>query len=155
METKCSGLSGRRKTHVHPTETVPTELGVASGRSRAFSSVPAFGKVHLGFRRRRRREDLHLEGRCQHSARAIAARVSSKNPARADGRTGHSVASASCPPGTPTRLMASTARLQGWSHQWTTRPGSGRRCYTSSAWEVPCSWADEVFFSSQLRLRPR
>jgi hypothetical protein len=52
IEKKCSGLSGRRKTHVHPTETAPTELGVALGRSRAFSSVSAFGKVHLGFRRR-------------------------------------------------------------------------------------------------------
>jgi hypothetical protein len=40
--------------------------------------------------------------------------------------------------------MASAARLQGWSHQWMTRPGSGRRCYTSSAWEVPYSWANEV-----------
>jgi hypothetical protein len=43
---KCSGLSGRRKTHVHPTETTPTELGVAPGRSRAFGFVPALGKVH-------------------------------------------------------------------------------------------------------------
>jgi hypothetical protein len=42
--------------------------------------------------------DLHLEGRCQHRAWAIAARVSSRNPAQADGRTGRSVASASCPP---------------------------------------------------------
>jgi hypothetical protein len=40
--------------------------------------------------------------------------------------------------------MASAARLQGWSRQWTTWPGSSRRCYASSAWEVPCSWADEV-----------
>jgi hypothetical protein len=47
-------------------------------------------------------------------------------------------------PRTSTRLMASAARLQGWSCQWTTWPGSSRRCYASSAWEVPCSWADEV-----------
>jgi hypothetical protein len=40
--------------------------------------------------------------------------------------------------------MASAARLQGWSRQWMTWPGSSRRCYASSAWEVPCSWADEV-----------
>jgi hypothetical protein len=75
METKCSGLSGRRKTHVHPTETVPKELSVASGRSRAFSSVPAFGKVHLGFRRRRRRADLRLEGGRQNCARTRGDRV--------------------------------------------------------------------------------
>jgi hypothetical protein len=40
--------------------------------------------------------------------------------------------------------MASAARLQGWSRQWTTWLGFSRRCYTSSAWEVTCSRADEV-----------
>jgi hypothetical protein len=44
--------------------------------------------------------------------------------------------------------MALAARLQGWSRQWTTRLGSGRRCYASSAWEAPYSWADEAPFSS-------
>jgi hypothetical protein len=91
-----------------------------------------------------RSEDLHLEGRCQHRAWAIAARVSSRNPARADGLTGRSVASASCPPRTSAWLMVSAARLWGWSRQWTTWPGSSRRCYACSAWEVPCSWADEA-----------
>jgi hypothetical protein len=89
-------------------------------------------------------EDLHLKGRCQQCAWAIAARVSSRNPAQAVGRTGRSVASASCPARTPARLMASAARLQGWSRQWTARPGPSRHCNASSAWEVPYSWADEV-----------
>jgi hypothetical protein len=40
--------------------------------------------------------------------------------------------------------MASAARLQGWSRQWTTWPGPSRHCYASSAWEVPYFWADEV-----------
>jgi hypothetical protein len=40
--------------------------------------------------------------------------------------------------------MASAARLPGWSRQWTTWPVSSHRCYASSAWEVPYSWADEV-----------
>jgi hypothetical protein len=91
-----------------------------------------------------RAEDLHLEGRCQHQAWAITARVSSRNPARADGLTGRSVASASCPSRTSARLMALAARLRGWSGQWTTWLGSSRRCYASSAWEVTCSWADEA-----------
>jgi hypothetical protein len=89
-------------------------------------------------------EDLHLEGRCQQRAWAIAARVSSRNPARADGSVGRSVAAASCPPRTSAWLMASTARLRCWSRQWTTWPGSSRRCYASSAWEVTYSWADKV-----------
>jgi hypothetical protein len=74
-----------------------------------------------------RSEDLHLEGTCQHHVWAIVAGVSSMNPARADGSTGHSVASASCPPRTSARLMASATRLRCRSRQWTARPGSGRR----------------------------
>jgi hypothetical protein len=54
-----------------------------------------------------RSEDLRSEGRHQHHARAIAARVSSRDPARADGSAGRAEASASCPPRTPARLVAS------------------------------------------------
>jgi hypothetical protein len=79
-----------------------------------------------------RSEDLHLEGTCRHHAWAIAARVSSGNPARADGSTGRSVALASCPPRTSARLMASTTRLRRRSRQWTAQPGSGRRSFCSS-----------------------
>jgi hypothetical protein len=79
-----------------------------------------------------RSKDLHLEGTCQHPARAIVAEVSSKNPARADGSAGRSVASASCPSRTSARLMASATRLRRWSSQWTARPGSGRRSFFSS-----------------------
>jgi hypothetical protein len=42
-------------------------------------------------------------------------------------------ASASCPPRTSARLMASATRLRRLSHQWMTWPGSSRRRYTSSA----------------------
>jgi hypothetical protein len=79
-----------------------------------------------------RSEDLHLEGTCRHHAWAITARVSSGNPARADGSIGRSVASASCPPRTSARLMASATRLRRLSGQWTARPGSGRRSFFSS-----------------------
>jgi hypothetical protein len=74
-----------------------------------------------------RAKDLRPEGRRQRHARAIAARVSSRNPARADGSAGYPEASASCPPRTSARLMASATRLRRWSRQWTARPGSGRR----------------------------
>jgi hypothetical protein len=74
-----------------------------------------------------RAKDLRSEGRRQHHARAIAARVSSRNPARAVGSAGRPKASASCPPRTPAWLMASATRLRRWSRQWTARPGSGRR----------------------------
>jgi hypothetical protein len=77
-------------------------------------------------------EDLHLKGTCQHHAWAIVTGVSSRNPARADGSTGHSVASASCPPRTSTRLVASATRLRRRSRQWTARPGSCRRSFFSS-----------------------
>ena len=108
METKCSGLSGRRKTHAHPTETVPTELGVALGRSRAFSSVPTFNEDHLGFRRRRRWEDLRLKG-CDLATAKSAARVSAQ-------------------------LSASAARPRDWSRSSTTRSSSDRcRCASACA----------------------
>jgi hypothetical protein len=71
-------------------------------------------------------EDLHLEGTCWHHAWAIVVGVSSGNPARADGSTGRSVASASCPPRTSARLVASATRLRRRSRQWTAWPGSGR-----------------------------
>jgi hypothetical protein len=74
-----------------------------------------------------RSEDLHSEGRHQHHARAVAARVFSRNPARADGSAGHPEASASCPPRTSARLVASATRLLRRSCQWTAQPGSGRR----------------------------
>ena len=73
-----------------------------------------------------RSEGLHSEGRHQRHARAITARVSSRDPARADGSAGHPEASASCPPRTPARLVASATRLRRRSLQWTARPGSGR-----------------------------
>jgi hypothetical protein len=60
---------------VHPTETDPTELGVALGRSRTFGFIPTIGKVHPGFRPRRRWEDLCLKGGRQHYARSRDGRI--------------------------------------------------------------------------------
>jgi hypothetical protein len=71
--------------------------------------------------------DLCSEGRRQHHARAIAARVSSRSPARADGSVGRPEVSASCPPRTSARPMASATQLRRRSRQWTARSGSGRR----------------------------
>jgi hypothetical protein len=86
-----------------------------------------------------RSEDLHLEGTCRHHAWAIAASVSSGNLARADGSTGRSVASASCPPRMSARLTASASRLWRRSYQWTARPGSGRRSFfPSQLYLCPC-----------------
>jgi hypothetical protein len=79
-----------------------------------------------------RSEDLHLEGTCWHHTWSIVAGVSSGNPARADGPTDRSVASASCPPRTSSWLAASATQLRRRSHQWTTQPGSGRRSFFSS-----------------------
>jgi hypothetical protein len=137
------GLGGRKK-HTHATDKLFLQVQTSTGGAAAPSastppsmeSGPASdGDTGEGSPPRRK---------MQHHAWAIAARVSSRNPARADGLIGRSVASASCPPRTSARLMASAARLQRRSCQWMTWPGSSHRCYASSAWEVPCSWADEV-----------
>jgi hypothetical protein len=79
-----------------------------------------------------RSEDLHLEGTCWYRAWAIVVGVSSGNLARADGSTGRSVASASCPSRTLARLVASATQLRRRSRQWTARPGSGRQSFFSS-----------------------
>jgi hypothetical protein len=84
-------------------------------------------------------EDLRSEGRLQHHAWAIAARVSSRSPARADGSAGRPEASASCPRG----------------HQpssWPRQLDSGAGPTSGRPGQAP---ADEVFFSSQLCLYPR
>jgi hypothetical protein len=74
-DNKVFGPQRPQKTHVHSKETALAELGVAQRRSRALGFVPAFGKVHPGLGRWRRREDLCLEGGCQHCARARGGRV--------------------------------------------------------------------------------
>jgi hypothetical protein len=76
-------------------------------------------------------EDLRSEGRRQQHTRAIAARVSSRSPARADGSAGRPEASASCPPRTSAWPMASVSRLRRRSCQWTARSGPGRRSLLS------------------------
>jgi hypothetical protein len=74
-DNKVFGPQRPQKTHVHSKEAAPAELGAARGRIRALGFVPAFGKVHPGFGRWCRREDLCLKGGCQHCARACGGRV--------------------------------------------------------------------------------
>jgi hypothetical protein len=127
------GLGGRKK-HAHTTDKlflqVQTSIGGAAAPSAssppsAESDPASDGNTGEGSPPRRKMSAPRLGHRCQGPSR---------NSAQADGLSGRSVASASCPPRTPALLMASVARLRGWSRQWTTRPGSGHRCYTSPAW---------------------
>jgi hypothetical protein len=97
------------------------------GSSNTLGVNSTFGKVPTEPRTATRSEGLHSEGRHRHRAWAIAARVFFRNPARADASAGRPEASASCPPRTSARLMASATRLRRWSCQWTARSGSGRR----------------------------
>jgi hypothetical protein len=148
-----SGPRRPQKTYAHYRQTDPAGSDINRGQQHP-RRLLHLRRNPTRPRTATRSEDLPLEGRRQHRAWAIAARVSSRNPAQADDLISRPVASASCPPRTSARLMASATRLQRWSRQWTTRPGSSRRCYTSSAWEVIRSWTDKVFFSSRLRLCP-
>jgi hypothetical protein len=130
----CLGLGGRKKhtcTTDEPFLQVQTSIGGAAAPSASSPPSAEFGPASNGDTG----EGSPPRRRCQHRAWAIAARarVSSRNPAQADGLTGRSVASASCPPRTSARLMALAARLRRRSRQWTTWPGSSRRCYASSA----------------------
>jgi hypothetical protein len=127
--TVCLGLGGRKK-HMHTTGEPMLQAQVSMEREEQHPRR----QLHLWRsptkpRTATRAKDLRSEGRRQHHARAIAARVSSRNPARADSSAGCPEASASCPLRTPARLMASATRLRRWSRQWTARPGSGRRSF--------------------------
>jgi hypothetical protein len=98
-----------RKTYAYYRQTIPAGSDIDRGSSSTLGVVSAFGGIWPGLGRRHGRKDLHLEGGRQHRAWAIAARVPTRVPARANTSAGRSVASASCPPRTSTRLMASAA----------------------------------------------
>jgi hypothetical protein len=120
--TVCLGL-GDRKKHMHTTGEPMLQAQMSMEREQQHPRR----QLHLRRsptepRTATRAEDLRTEGRRQHHAWAIAARVSSRNPARADGSAGRLEASASRPPRTPARLVASATRLRRWS-----RPSPGRR----------------------------
>jgi hypothetical protein len=90
----CLGLDGRKK-HTHTTDKLILQVQTSIG-----GQQHPRRRLHLRRNPARPRtatlwEDVHLEGRCQHRAWAIAARVSSRNPAQADGLISRSVASAS------------------------------------------------------------
>jgi hypothetical protein len=152
----CLGLGGRRKhTHTTDKQILQVQTSIRGGGGQHPRHRLHLRRYPNRPRTATRSEDLHLKGRCQHSARAIAARVSSKNLARADGQVGRSVASASCPPRTSARLMASAARLQCWSCQWTIRPGPWPPLLHLLGLGSPLLLGRRSFFSNQLRLCPR
>jgi hypothetical protein len=129
--TVCLGPGGREK-HTHTIDKLFLQDQTSVGEQQHPRR-----RLHLRRNPTRpltatRSEDLHLEGTCRHHVWAIAARVSSGNLARADRSTGRSVASASCPPRTSARLMASTTQLRRRSRQWTAQPGFGQRSFFSS-----------------------
>jgi hypothetical protein len=127
--TVCLGLSGRKK-HMHTTgEPILQAQTSMEGEQQHHRRQLHLRRSPTEPRTATRSEDLRSEGRHQHHARAIAARVSSRNPTRAVGSASRPEASASCPPRTPDRLVASATQLRRWSRQWTARPGFGRRSH--------------------------
>jgi hypothetical protein len=127
--TVCLGLGGRKK-HMHTTgEPILQAQTSMEGEQQHPRRQLHLQRSPTEPQTATQAKGLRSKGRRQHHARAIATRVSSRNPARADGSAGRPEASASCPPRTPARLMASATRLRRWSRQWTARPGSGRRSF--------------------------
>jgi hypothetical protein len=104
--TICLGL-GDRKKHTHTTDKLFLQDQTSVGEQQHPRRRLHLRRNPTRPRTTTRSEDLRLEGTCRHHAWAIAARVSSGNLARADGSTGRFVASASYPPRTSARLMAS------------------------------------------------
>jgi hypothetical protein len=113
-----------RKIYACYRQTVPAGSDINRGSSNTLGVDSTFGGIRP--RTVTRSEDLHLEGRCQHCAWAIAARISSRNPAQADGLTSRSVTSASCPP-----------RTSAWPQQ----PDSGVGLASGRPGQVPAAAA--------------
>ena len=107
------GPQRSQKIYAHYRQTVPAGSDINRGSSSTLGVDSTFGGVRpsLGRRHGRRistsKEDVST----------APAGVSSRNPARADGSTGHSVASASCPPRTSARPVASATQLRRRSRQ--------------------------------------
>jgi hypothetical protein len=125
--TICLGLGGRKK-HMHTTgELIQQAQTSTEGEQQHPRRQLHLRRGPTEPRTATWSEDLRSEGRRRHHARAITARVSSRNPVRANGSAGRPEASASCPPRTPARLVASATRPRHRSRQWTVQPGSSRR----------------------------
>jgi hypothetical protein len=139
----CLGLDDRKK-HTHTIDKlflqVQTSIGGAAAPSAstppsAESGPASDGDTVGGSPPRRKMLAPHLGHRRQGLLQEPA-------PSRRLDQPLHSLSQLY--PRTSAQLMASAARLRRRSRQWTTWPGSSRRCYASSAWEVTCSWADKV-----------
>jgi hypothetical protein len=127
------GLGGRKK-HTHTTgEPIQQAQTPMKGEQQHPRRQLHLRRSPTEPRTATRSDDLRSEGRRQHHARAIAAKVSSRNPARADGSAGRPEALASYPPRTPARLVASATRLRRWSCQRTTWPSPGRQSFLFSS----------------------
>jgi hypothetical protein len=153
MTTICLGLGGRQK-HTHTTDRlflqVQTSIGGAAAPSAssppsAESDPASDGDTGEASPPRRKMSAPRLGHRRQ-------GLLQEPGPSRQLDQPLRSLSQLS--PDDTSPVMASAARLQGRSRQWTTWPSSSRRCYASSAWEVPCSWANEAPFLSQLHLCP-
>jgi hypothetical protein len=113
--TVCLGLGGRKK-HMHTTgEPILQAQTSMEGEQQHPRCQLHLRRSPTEPRTATRAKNLRSKGRRQQHARAIAARVSSRNPARADDSAGRLEASVSCPPRTPAWLMASATRLRRWS----------------------------------------
>jgi hypothetical protein len=81
MTIICLGLGGPKKTYAYYRQSVPAGSYIDRGNNSSLGIVSTFGEIWPGLGRQHGRKDLHLEGRCQHRAWAIVARVSSRVPA--------------------------------------------------------------------------
>jgi hypothetical protein len=127
----CLGLGGRKK-HTHTTDKpfLQIQTSVRGAAAPSASTPPSAESDPTS--------DSNTVGGSPPQRKMSTLRLSHRRQDLLQ-EPGRSVASASRPPRTPARLMASAARLQGCFRQLTTRPGSDRRS----------------FFSSRLRLCPR
>jgi hypothetical protein len=124
----CLGLGGRGK-HIHTLQDNPIlqdRTLTVKGSSSTLGVNYTFGEARpsLGRRRGRRistlKDDISTTPGPSLPGPSLGIRLEQM------ARAGHPEASASCPPRTSARFVASVTQLRHRSRQWTTRPGSGR-----------------------------
>jgi hypothetical protein len=122
----CLGLGGRRKHTLQDNPILQARILTIEGSSSTLGVNYTFGEVRPSLGRRRGRKISTLKDDISTTPRPSLPGPPPGIRLEQTARAGHPEASASCPPRTSARPVASATQLRRRSRQWTTRPGSSR-----------------------------
>ena len=122
----CLGLGGHRRHTLQDKSILQARILTIEGSSSTLGVNYTFGEVRPSLGRRHGSRISTLKYDIITTPRPSPPGSSPGIWLEQTARAGHPEASASCPPRTSARFVASATRLRCRSRQWTTRPGSGR-----------------------------